>query len=78
MDRDARRLRRRCSVHHPNVIRGTRERLTIKAIVVYGAQWMNTSFIQLTTVVQAFESAALCVGDGEESWGRIDEATGEE
>lgn len=80
MGRDAsRRLRSWCSVHHPNVIRGIRERLTIRAIVVCGAQWMNTSFMQLTTVVQAFENAALCVGDGEESWGMIDEsATGEE
>jgi len=79
MDRDARRLRSWCSAHHPNVIRGIRGQLTIKAIVVHGAQWINTSFMQLTTVVQAFENTALCADDGEGSWGRTDEATtGEE
>ena len=44
----------------------------------YTAQSMNTSFMQLTTVVQAFENAVLCADDGGESWGRIDEAVEEE
>jgi hypothetical protein len=34
---------------------------------------MNTSFMQLTTVVQAFENAVLCPGDGAGSWGMTDE-----
>jgi len=38
---------------------------------------MNTSFMQLTTVVQVLESAVLWAEDGEESWGRTDEGVGE-
>ena len=38
----------------------------------YQSQWMNTSFMQLTTVVQAFENAVLCAGDGRGSWDTTD------
>jgi len=39
---------------------------------------MNTSFMQPTTVVQAFENVVLCADDGEGSWGRIDDSAAED
>lgn len=39
---------------------------------------MNTSFMQPTTVVQAFENTVLCADDGEESSGRAVEGVEEE
>ena len=41
-------------------------------------QWINTNFMQLTTVVQAFENIVLCAGDGGRSWGRTDDGVEEE
>ena len=49
---------------------------THKATVVHrGAQWINTSFMQLTTVVQVFENIVLCADDEGGSWDRTGEAT---
>jgi len=61
-------------------LRGRRSTASFKVIraELGRTQWINTSFMQLTTVVQAFENIVLCAGDGGRSWGGADEGAEEE